>query len=433
MFRKLKKYIHIFSPKVDVQDLIDDEMTRRNQLAIKSTDEGVNKIDFSMLEFTNKLDVTDQGWIGIDRGTGVGKKQPLEKSDAPKRDGLKIVQFINGVLDVVMKFSVVSTIFGAFIVRQYLSEIGFKNLFTTVIGLQNGLLAIIFGFGLIAVLMWMLLVINPWLLWQLRKSLKVKNAENVFSLWYIFALEILIQSAFLAVAMFNVSFAWFYLSILVPFISIWLRQGGVLKVRDRFMYAGSTWLCLVTSVFPLLVAITIIEAVVVKGVWDIDQVSLQVAIALVWVVAYSFLSAAVVSTTKIKDAKSELPIIVSSGVVFGALLFWLLNVIPQFFIHTSMSAIGMRQTQSESTWWSVDGSAYQRIVLGASMSTVEPPLLKNIYICAYSPLLLTERLVLCPSDVKEPKSDLCHVFLGSEARPLTKSVIPSGGECAKKN
>lgn len=335
---------------------------------------------------------------------------------------------INTVLDIFLKAGAVGIVFGAFIVRQYLIDIGFANLFTSVIGSVNGLLAVAVGFGLVAVLLWILLTINPWMLWQIRKYLKKDNAEGLFSFLYIFSLIFLVQVILILLMISNVSTSWFFLSILLPFIPMWLSPQHELSLKKQGIYSGWIWLSLVFSIMPLLLVIPMLEYKFTKSIGILSKDAVQIIVAFIWSLLYSFIAAAVVKGTKITHAKSESIIFLSTGAVFFAMLFWSLQLVPGFFVQKAMSTALIRQTPHDATWWHVQDEAYQRLVTDpAAQKTIT--FNKKTYLCAYSPLLSSERVVLCPVTEKQPNSQNCYAFLGTEVMPLTKQKI-AGASCS---
>jgi hypothetical protein len=345
-------------------------------------------------------------------------------SEIQEVDYLKRFQLINGALDIPLKVGAMSIILGAIIIRQYLSDIGFKNLFSTVIGSQSGLLAIIFGFGIVFFLIWILLIFSPWLLWQVQKSLKAKYAENFLSFLNIFIFSLLIQSTFILLTLSSISTSWFYLSILIPLFAMCKKEAAALGLFDKFLFAGCIWGCLVTSMFPFLVVAHIIELSITKGVLNFNQDLLQYVAVSTWTIIYAFVSAALFSGAKATHQKNETSVFIGCGVVYFGLLFALFNWSPKYFINSAMSATSMRQTQVDATWWAIDKTVYEQVVPSGFSGTVIG-LNKSIYMCAYSPLLLAERVILCPSKEKIPNASSCHSFLGTEVRSLTKSVISS--------
>lgn len=335
---------------------------------------------------------------------------------------------INTVLDIFLKGGAVGIVFGAFIVRQYLIDIGFTNLFSSVISSVNGLLAVVVGFGLVAVLLWILLTINPWMLWQIRKHLKTDNAEGLFTFKYIFILIFLVQAVFILVVIGNVSTSWFFLSILLPFVPMWLSPRHELSLKKQGIYTGWIWLSLVFSIMPLLLVIPMLEYKFTQSIAFLSKDGVQITVAFVWSLLYAFIATAVVKGTKITHAKSESIIFLSTGAVFFAMLFWFLQLVPGFFVQKAMSVALIRQTPHDATWWYVQDEAYQRLVTDpAAQKTIT--FNKKTYLCGYSPLLSSERVVLCPATEKEPNSQNCYAFLGTEAMPLTKQKI-AGASCS---
>jgi hypothetical protein len=335
---------------------------------------------------------------------------------------------INTVLDIFLKAGAMGIVFGAFIVRQYLIDIGFANLFTSVISSVNGLLAVAVGFGLVAVLLWILLTIKPWMLWQIRKHLKTENAERLFSFKYIFTLIFLVQAVFITLVIGNVSTSWFLLSIILPFIPMWLSPQHELSLIKQGIYTGWIWLSLVFSIMPLLLVIPMLEYKFTQSISVFSKDGIQITVAFVWSLLYAFIATAAVRGTKISHEKSEAIIFLSTGAIFFVMLFGFLQLVPGFFVQKAMSTALIRQTPHAATWWYVQDEAYQRLVTDPAAQTTII-FNKKTYLCAYSPLLSSERVVLCPATEKQPNSQNCYAFLGTEVMPLTKQKI-AGASCS---
>ena len=345
-----------------------------------------------------------------------------------KTDYVKNLQLWNGTLDIFLKFGALSVIFGAVIVHRYLDSLGAKSLFPHLIGSQAGLSSIIFGLGLVLFVVSLTLASSPWALRFARNFLANDNMDELFKRHRIFFLLVSAQISFIVLALCDASAVTFVLS---PLMSVGALYFGVPRRfarRPQIVYLLGATAGQIFSVYPWVFLIGIIQSISLPEIKSVNGDSVRLIIFVAWVLFYSAIVAIYVKYKKSDDKESASSYAVSLLVPCSILLFMLAAVSPKFFIDSAMSASSMRQVQKESQWWSINTAAVE-----ASAPDVLPDVFKkygaSTYFCGYSPMLYTERVMLCPATVTEPSMKNCYLFQGSQVMPTSKAPSKEG-QCA---
>ena len=92
------------------------------------------------------------------------------------------VIFVNSILDLVIKCAAISIFAGVIVARVYLTEMGFKFLFPSIISSQGGLMAIVFGLGLNIFGLCLILSAPPWMGWRIRQdAIRAGVSDRLFT------------------------------------------------------------------------------------------------------------------------------------------------------------------------------------------------------------------------------------------------------------
>ncbi len=351
---------------------------------------------------------------------------------APVKNGnfdfQKNLQVINGVMDLFLKLGALSVILGAVTVHGYLAGIGGKILYPQFLGSQGGIFSVTFGLALLFMLLFFSLMISPLLLRYLKNVLTENRHLNSFSFVRTFFAIFLGQLFFLVASVLgSVQLIWIAMPVLAAACVVLFNR----EKRSPLQFFLIIVLCVpqLLSILPWVYLLDIVAYSGISGVYGLGKDWGEIFGFFVWIGVYSLAVAAYVNYKKADSKESPLSYLKGLLVFCAFLMCPLLLISPNFFVNTSMSVASLRQTQKQSTWWYVDGTAYSRISrVGSSYKSLKNDG-GNSYLCGYSPFMYSERIVLCPQKIETPNLKSCYVFASTEVRPAT--VLDQGWDCGK--
>lgn len=371
-------------------------------------------------------------------------KNRLIKASQIKKNNSFNMPFVLSVLDLFIKSGAVSLIPSGIIVYVYLNSIGFRNFFSSAVGLQSGLIAVFLFFGLFCFSNAIIFAFNPWMIWQTKRLINKPQVEEYFSFRKVTGLNASIQLVLLLISVLKIQNSelqnWLLclFTVAIPIIASLQIKKIDLDIKGKILYAFFMFFALSATIFPWLVLIPIIESVKFAEVNSIYKDIFQFSLILIWIGFYSASSAFLVNSAakKLKndesDEREHLLLIRNCLIVAMFVLTLGVLITPKVFISSAMYGSALRETPRDSKWYAIDTLTFQKVVVDENIVGRIKKLNGVVYVCGYSAFSTADRFILCPQNVNEPNPNQCPIFTISEARPIPTSAAETWA-CSTKN
>lgn len=355
----------------------------------------------------------------------------------------RLIRFIKNVLNNLAAVTAICTLTGAFFLRIYLENIGLPSLFMNCVTSPASLLAVTFGFGLLFISVWGLLIFTPlcisWLLLTLQQEKHVAQGPKWFwvvmlavtspfsSLWIWAMTSDWVKDIFAYIGMTQTG--GFFLAPVfttLPFFFYHYFQRNKSKPSDQpktGFLQGLAMFCLiysaqVISIFPLFLFIKLIEA-------GVQNAQLQWIALGVMLVVYGALAGLAVDL--LKRANNSVEQVNQLKVGFGLggvfLAFVCIFLFPMVFIAGASRFVGVLEQKSLSEWYKIDKDALAAIE--PRKSTWNDKYWQSGSLYGFMIFQIGDVKVLCQPETKLDANtkDKCFIFRESDLRRMGRPTI----------
>jgi hypothetical protein len=404
-------------------------------------------------------------------------RKSLRTKSAPDKKAPYI--FANTILDIILKVSAISIVFGGLVVKQFLNQMGFGYLFPTVIGSQGALLAIIFSLGVVVFVVCFTWFFTPWLVLKAKEyGLKEGVSPTLFSHRALIGLLTGTPAVMLALLCYVPAGSATFSVLAVPVMMaiFWIISDTKTRetvtslfhldtaTRLAFASTGSTqspstpsaelisrhlrtWLKLMLfkikgwtaddkKVVRLVLVLIFLESVanifsMLPWVFLINVIHRQLEVSAdpnyiesigmlllsLWILLFGLVSGGITASVNMQMKESgERGLQALVGAIAG-LAFVVTLLAPTSIIEAAMYAASIRENPNQAHWYAIDDAAYEKLMPG----TNKIPFRRigdshSRYICAYSPFLYADKKILCAPSVKHANANQCVVMTEAEAR-----------------
>lgn len=361
----------------------------------------------------------------------------------PEGFNLRLIQLVKNVFNNLAAVTAICTLTGAFFLRVYLGSIGLPSLFMTGVTSPASLLAVTFGFGLLFISVWILLIFTPlcisWVLLTLQQEKHVAQGPKWF--WVVM---LAITSPLSALWIWAMTSDWvkgifayigmtptggFFLAPVFTTLAFFLYrhiQSNKSKPSDQpntSFLQGLAMFCLiysaqVISIFPLFLFVKLVDAGVENGISQ--WVALGVMLAV-----YGPLAGLTVDL--VEKAKNSIEQVQQLKVWFGfggaILAFICILLFPMVFIAGASRFVGVLEQKSLSEWYKIDKEALAAVE--PRKSTWNDKYWQSGSLYGFMIFQIGDVKVLCQPETKLDASakDNCFIFRTSDLRPFGHPAI----------
>lgn len=377
-------------------------------------------------------------------------KSPQSLSDessilsvTPANFNSRLIMFAKNVFNNLAAVTAICTLIGAFFLHVYLGSVGLPSLFMNCVTSPASLLAVTFGFGLLFISVWGLLIFTPlcisWGLLALGQEKHVAQSPK----WFWVAM-LAITSPFSALWIWAMTFeqaknffdhiglpktGGFFLAFLVitlPFFIYHQYKGNKPKPSDQpkteLVQGLAIFLIIysaqVINTLPLFLFVTLINSGIEDG--SSQWIALGVMLAV-----YGTLAGLAVDQVIRANNSVEQVLKLKVGFGFGGafLAFVCILLFPLVFIAGASRFVGVLEQKSVSEWYKIDKDALAAVE--PRKSTWNDKYWQSGYLYGFMIFQIGDVKVLCQPETKLDASakDKCFIFRASDLRPIGHPAI----------